>query len=148
MLWAVPWVVPRRCVHVGQRASLSRTFSPADLELFSQLTGDSNPLHLDPRYAASTPFGRPVVHGVLVNGLLSALLGTRMPGPGCVLLHQNLRFPNPLYPGEEVLAEAEVTRVRMEVAFLAVRCSAGEKVVLEGEVKLMVPRRPPGGGEG
>ncbi|XP_059925105.1 hydroxyacyl-thioester dehydratase type 2, mitochondrial-like [Gadus macrocephalus] len=132
--------VPRRCVHVGQRSSLTRTFSPRDVELFSQLTGDRNPLHLDAVYAATTPFLRPVVHGVLVNGLLSALLGTRMPGPGCVLLHQNLRFPQPLYVGEEVVAEAEVTRVRMEVVLLAVRCSAGEKVVMEGEVKLMVPQ--------
>lgn len=132
---------------MGQRSSLSRTFSPRDVELFSQLTGDSNPLHLDASYAATGPFQRPVVHGVLVNGLLSALLGTRMPGPGCLLLHQNLRFPNPLYVGEEVVAEAEVTRVRMEIAFLAVRCLAGEKVVMEGEVKLMVPRITPGGGD-
>ncbi|XP_061584321.1 ribonuclease P protein subunit p14 isoform X1 [Cololabis saira] len=130
---------PRRRLHAGQRAALSRTFSPRDLELFAALTGDANPLHLDAAYAARTAFDSPIVPGVLLTGLMAALLGTRLPGPGTVLLHQEIRFPAPLYPGEEVTAEAEVRRVKMAFAFIAVSASVRDKLVMEGEVVVMVP---------
>ncbi|XP_061687352.1 hydroxyacyl-thioester dehydratase type 2, mitochondrial-like [Syngnathoides biaculeatus] len=126
-------------LHVGQRASLAKVFSARHVELFAELTGDTNPLHLDAAYAASTAFEAPVVHGVLVNGLISAVLGAEMPGPGCVLLYQEIRFPAPLFVGEEVLAEAEVRKIKMSFAFIAVTCSVKDKVVMEGEVMVMLP---------
>lgn len=146
-IWNTPWLGFRlrpsaapssRLLHVGQEASLTKAFSAHDVELFAKLTGDRNPLHLDPAYARTTSFREPVVHGILLNGLVSAVIGSRMPGRGHVLLHQEIRFPAPVFLGEEVEATARVHRVKMSFAFLTVRCSVGGKVVMEGEVTVMM----------
>ncbi|XP_057700878.1 hydroxyacyl-thioester dehydratase type 2, mitochondrial-like [Corythoichthys intestinalis] len=126
-----------RRLHVGQRVSLTKAFTARHVELFAELTGDTNPLHMDAAYAAATAFEKPVVHGVLVNGLISAVLGVHV--PGCVLLYQEIRFPAPLFIGEEVLAEAEIRKIKMSFAFIGVTCSVKDKVVMEGEVMVMMP---------
>ncbi|CAF89200.1 unnamed protein product, partial [Tetraodon nigroviridis] len=123
---------------VLQEASLAKTFSAQDVELFARLTGDTNPLHLDAVYARTTSFQKPLVHGILVNGLISAVIGARMLGRGHVLLHQDIRFPAPVFIGEEIVATAKVRRVKMSLAFLTVSCSVEGKVVMEGEVTVMM----------
>lgn len=127
-----------RLLHVGQEASLTKAFSAHDVELFAKLTGDTNPLHVDAAYARSTFFHRPVVHGILINGLISAVIGTRMLGRGHVLLRQEIRFPAPVFIDEEIVATAKVQKMKMSLAFLSVSCSVKDKVVMEGEVTVMV----------
>lgn len=129
---------PRRLLHLGQEASLTKAFSAQDVELFARLTGDTNPLHLDPVYARTTSFRKPVVHGILVNGLISAVIGTGMHGRGHVLLHQDIRFPAPAFIGEEIVATATVRKIKMAFAFLTVSCCVGDRVVMEGEVTVMM----------
>jgi 3-hydroxybutyryl-CoA dehydratase len=130
----------------GQKASLTRTVTQADIEAYARLTGDDNPIHLDEEFAAGSRFGGRIAHGMLTAGLISAVLGTRLPGPGGVYISQTLRFLRPVRPGDTITAVAEVTaydpgRRRLTLATTCIN-QQGERV-LEGEATILVG--PPGG---
>lgn len=115
----------------------------ADIDAFAALTGDRNPLHLDDAFARRSRFGRPVAHGILVAGVISAALGMDLPGPGTIYLGQTLRFLRPVYPGDTVTATVEVIAIREDKGIVTLRttCSnqAGQPVV-EGEAVVLVGR--------
>lgn len=130
-------------VTVGSVATLERTFTSADLAAFAALSGDDNPVHLDADYAATTRFGRPIVHGILVAGLVSALIGTELPGEGSIYLSQTLRFERPVHVGSRVTARVEVTRVREDkpiVTLATTVLDADGNVAVSGEAVVLVER--------
>jgi len=134
---------------VGEKASRSATFTAEDVETYSRLSGDRNPLHFDPEFAAGTRFGRLVVQGGLTTGLLHALVAMDLPGPGTVFLSQNWKFTAPVYIGDTVTAEVEVLEVHptKPVTRLAVKVTGAEgKTVLEGEAWCYTMRPEPRGG--
>lgn len=128
---------------VGQAAEITRTVAAADLETFAAVSGDTNPVHLDEAYAAGTSFGGRIAHGMLSAAYISAVLGTRLPGPGAIYLSQALRFRRPVRIGDAVRARATITALdeRRGQATLETVCLVGGKAVVEGEAVVMVPRR-------
>jgi len=128
---------------VGQTASFAKTVTEADIVLFAGVSCDTNPVHLDQTFAAGTMFKGRIAHGMLSAGFISAVLGTKLPGPGAIYLSQSLRFKAPVRPGDTVLARATVTAIAPEKkrVTLATTCHVGDTVVIEGEAVVMVPSR-------
>ena len=109
---------------VGSRATLTRTFTPDDVETFAALSGDRNPLHFDAAFAASTRVGGLVVQGGLTTGLFNTIVAMDLPGPGSVFLHQEWDYPAPVYIGDTVTAEVEVTDARADKPITRLSCVA------------------------
>ena len=126
---------------VGDKVSLTKAFTQEEVERFSELSLDINPIHLDPEYAQGTAFGRRVVHGMLVASLFSGLLGKELPGEGSIYLGQSLRFTAPVHPGDEVTATVEITHIREDKPILTLRTTcvnAEGTLVIEGEAVVKV----------
>ena len=131
-------------VKVGDRAELQKTVTQDDILLFANVTGDRNPLHLDPQYASKTRFGRPVAHGMLSAGFISAALGTQLAPDCCVVyLSQSLRFLRPVHIGDTVRTVVEVKGVDSQKRIITVKtdCSNqdGEPVVSGEAIVLLDP---------
>ncbi len=129
---------------VGMSASYAKTITDADVVLFAGVTGDDNPVHINEEYAAETMFKQRIVHGMFSAGLISAVLGTRMPGPGAIYIDQQLSFKAPVHIGATVVATAtvlEIDEARRRVKLETV-CRVKGKVVAEGVATNMVDRRP------
>lgn len=128
---------------VGMAATYGKTITEADIVMFSGVTGDHNPLHVNEDYAKSTRFGGRIAHGMLTGSLISTVLGTRLPGPGCVYLSQDLKFLAPVKPGDTVTAKAVITDIVPEKRRITCQTTAsiGSTVVCEGEARMMVRSR-------
>ena len=128
---------------IGQQATVSRTITETDLRNFSGVSGDTNPMHLSEEFARSTPFGGTIVHGMLTASLISAVIGTKLPGPGCIYMSQTLKFLAPVRVGDTVYATAIVKQLMPEKkrVLLETKCFVGDTVVIEGEALIKVPSK-------
>ena len=128
---------------LGMSAAYGKTLTDADVLLFTGVSGDTNPLHQNSEFASCTPFGEPIVHGMLTASLISTLIGTRLPGPGCIYMDQSLKFKVPVRVGDTVVARAEIIGLdeKRPYATLHTTCEVGGEIVLEGEAKVKVPKK-------
>lgn len=126
---------------IGERATITKSIAEDDIIAFAEASGDYNPLHLDPEFASRTRFKGCIAHGMLCASLISALLGTKLPGPGSIYFSQNLRFLQPVRAGDIITAEVEVTqwdRAKHTIR-LKTQCrnDSGEQV-LDGDAFLLI----------
>lgn len=130
-------------LRIGQSASIGKTVTEADILMFAAVSMDTNPVHLDAEAAAASLFKERIAHGMLSAGLISAVLGTRLPGPGSIYLSQTLAFRRPVRIGDTVKATCEVTALdaAKKRATLKTVCTVGGKVVIEGEAVVLPPSR-------
>lgn len=129
---------------VGMRESYSKLVKSSDVVGFAEISGDRNPIHLSEHFAAQTPFGGRIAHGLYTASLISAVIGTRLPGPGAVYISQTLRFLAPVRIGDTVIATVEITELteKGRRGKLRCECKVGDTLVLEGEAEVKVPARP------
>jgi 3-hydroxybutyryl-CoA dehydratase len=128
---------------LGQTERLSKTVDSSDVVGFAEVTGDRNPIHLSEHFAAKTPFGTRIAHGLYTASLISAVLGTRLPGPGAIYISQTLNFRAPVRIGDTVDVSVAVAELMPEKfrARLACLCAVGDEVVLDGVAWVKVPSR-------
>jgi acyl dehydratase len=121
---------------IGDRAARTRVVRAQDIELFSELTGDRNPLHYDQARATQTRFGGIIVQGGVTSGLLNAIVAEDLPGPGSVFLHVDWSFRAPVRPGDTITAAVEVVEARSDKPITRLRTTITNQddiVVLDGE---------------
>ncbi len=129
---------------IGQTARYAKTITEADVILFAGISGDDNPVHINEEFAASTPFGGRIVHGMFSAALISCVLGTRLPGPGAIYIDQQLKFKAPVRIGDTLHAVATVREIIAEKrrVVLDTQCFVKDKLVVDGSATLLVDRRP------
>jgi 3-hydroxybutyryl-CoA dehydratase len=130
-------------LQVGETAELTKTVTESDIYLYAGITGDFNPAHINETYAQQTFFKRRIAHGMLMGGFVSAVVGTRLPGPGTIYISQNLGFFAPVYPDDTVTARVEVTEIAPEKKRVTLKTTCTNqdgKVVVDGEAVVSPPK--------
>jgi 3-hydroxybutyryl-CoA dehydratase len=129
-------------LELGITAQRTHVISDETIRAFAQASGDTNPVHLDDAYAATTPFGRRIAHGMLSAGIISAVLGNDLPGPGTIYLGQELKFKAPVYIGDIITATVELVKYRDDKRIAPFRTTCTNQdgvVVVEGEAVVIAP---------
>ena len=129
-------------LEIGASASLTKTFTAEDVRAFAEISGDKNPVHLDEDYAAQTQFKKRIAHGMLTAGLISAVLGTQLPGEGSIYLGQTINFRAPVYLGDTITATVTIIKMhaRKPIITLETICkNQDDVVVLDGEAVIFMP---------
>ncbi|RLQ23213.1 MaoC family dehydratase [Seongchinamella sediminis] len=130
-------------ITIGQSAEYSKAVTEADIQMFAAVSGDVNPLHLDPAFAAGTRFGERIAHGMLTASFISAALAMKLPGPGCIFMEQSLKFRLPVKIGDVITVRLEVTDMQDRRKTLTLDCKAynqDDKLVLTGTSMVMAPQ--------
>ena len=129
----------------GEKATFAKTITEADISGFAGLTGDFNPLHVDAEFARRSRFGARIAHGMLTAGLISTVLGMRLPGPGGIFISQTLNFRRPVHIGDTITAIAEVIAFQPGKRVLTLRTTCvnqREETVVDGQAVLLVDPIP------
>lgn len=129
-------------LEIGITAQRTQVITDDAIRAFAQASGDTNPVHLDEAYAATTPFGRRIAHGMLSAGIISAVLGNDLPGPGTIYLGQELKFKAPVYIGDTLTATVELVKYREDKRIATFRTTCTNQdgvVVVEGEAVVIAP---------
>ena len=129
-------------ITIGQTASYSKQVEVRDIQLFAAVSGDVNPVHLDPDFAASTQFERCIAHGMLSGAIISAAIAMKLPGPGTIYLSQSMSFRRPVYPGDTVTVHLEVTEINARRGFVTLDCrvlNQNGKAVVTGIAEVKAP---------
>ena len=127
----------------GMTDVFAKTITDADIITFAGISGDTNPMHLNHEFASETMFEGRIAHGMLTASFISTVIGTKMPGAGCIYVSQNLRFKAPVRSGETVTATCTVTKLIPEKRLIELKtvCTVSGKPVVDGEATIMVPTR-------
>nr|WP_207755110.1 MaoC family dehydratase [Alkaliphilus hydrothermalis] len=139
-------IVKGKTIHeikLGDKASFQKTITETDVYLYAGITGDLNPAHINESYAKETFFKGRIVHGILTSGLISAVLGTQLPGPGTIYLSQDLKFHAPVRFADTISAEVEVVEIASEknrVKLSTICKNQNDEVVLSGVATVMPPK--------
>jgi 3-hydroxybutyryl-CoA dehydratase len=132
-------------LNVGDRAEFTKTVSESDVYLYAGVTGDFNPAHINEPYAEKTFFKTRIAHGMLPAGFISAILGTRLPGPGTIYMGQTLKFRAPVLIGDTITASAEVMEIIADKNRVRLKTTCENQdgvVVLDGEAVVSPPKLP------
>lgn len=130
-------------LNLGDKAYFQKTITETDVYMYAGITGDLNPAHINEEYAKDTMFKGRIAHGMLTAGLVSAVLGMQLPGPGTIYLKQDLKFTAPVRIGDTIKAEVEVSEMIVEKNRIKLRTTCTNQngdVVLDGEATVMPPR--------
>jgi acyl dehydratase len=129
-------------IAIGDTATYTRLITNQEVEAFAAISGDHNPLHLDPDYAATTSFGECIAHGMLTGALISAAIAMQLPGPGSVYLNQSLQFRAPVFLGDTLTVTLEVTEKHGKRPWVTLSCTVENqdgKAVAKGEAQVAAP---------
>ena len=129
---------------VGMTDIFAKTVTEADIVMFAGISGDTNPVHINQLFAEGSMFRGRIAHGMLSASLISTVVGTRLPGPGCIYINQSLRFRAPVKAGDTVVARATVKEILPERSRVVLEtvCTVGDTGVIDGEATMMVSKRP------
>ena len=129
-------------IQPGMSATSTHTVTEHAIQLFGEATGDMNPVHFDEEFARKSIFRGRVAHGALSIGYISGVIGTQLPGGGAIFVSASIVFKTPVRIGDTVVTTVTVREVQGREAVLDCACAVGDRLVLESEARVLVPRRP------